>query len=282
MVRFNKELFLRKNMHKFFFFALLLVAKPLLAAPGDNVARTTMGGIATQSSFFNNNWPASNCINGITASNLNSQLCHSKRNSDTNEWWDVKLPASVPIDRVVIHNRTNCCTDRILGLYVLVSDAPFPIGSDAASLSAARVQASFEYLITADATVTDIAVGNLVGEYVRIQKSGVGLNVNSAINLLEIEVFEGSGVDLSIAKSASDTTPNVGDVITFTLTVNNTGPVDATNFIVNDVVPPGFGGITGISHGGTINTSNEVEWLISSLPGGESMELIFQAIVLSP
>jgi large repetitive protein len=34
--------------------------------------------------------------------------------------------------------------------------------------------------------------------------------------------------DLSVTKTVSDATPNVGDQITFTVTLNNAGPDDAT------------------------------------------------------
>ena len=269
---------------RLFLALLLLLSRIAIAAPGDNVALASAGGIATQSSFFNNNWPANNCINGVTVSNSNSQLCHTKRRADTNEWWDVELPTSVPIDEIVIYNRTNCCTNRILGLYVLVSDTPFPPGSDFASLAVARSQATFEFLISVDAPVTTIPVGNVSGNYIRIQKSGVGINVLSAINLLEVQVFEGGQeeIDLSVTKSVSETAPNIGDTLTFTLTLSNQGPVTATDFTVNDELPSGFGSVSAISNGGTQGASGDIEWTIPSLASGASINLTFDAVVLPP
>jgi len=261
--------------------AIFIPTGNALAAPGDNVALESAGGIATQATFFNTAWPASNCINGITASNANSQLCHTGRNARPNEWWDLQLQTPVPIDNIVIHNRTRCCSSRILGLYVLVSDTPFPPGTDAASLAAARAQSTFEFLITQDVTVTNISVGQLVGQYIRIQKSGVGVNVNAAINLLEVQVFEGSAVDLSIEKSVSDESPSLGDIVTFTLTVENLGNVDATDISVNDALTAGFGNINNISHSGTLNPSGGIDWLIGSLPSGGSVTLSFDAEILA-
>ena len=46
--------------------------------------------------------------------------------------------------------------------------------------------------------------------------------------------------DLSIVKLVSDGTPNVGEVVTFTINVSNAGSVAATGVSVQDVVPVGY------------------------------------------
>lgn len=253
--------------------------RPAFAIPGDNIALQSNGSTASQSSYWTAAWPASNCTNGVTAS---SQLCHTKRNGTLYEWWDVQLPQAEPIDSIVIHNRTACCSDRILGIYVLLSGSPFPPGDDAASLSAARAQATFEFYISVDATITTIPVGDISGQYVRLQKSGYNNN-NSAINLLEIQVFEGEdNVDLSVAKSVNNESPNINDIVTFTLQVDNAGPSDAINFNVNDALPLGFGPATNISNGGNVDAFNNVSWTIPLLPAGNSITLTFDSVVLPP
>ena len=88
--------------------------------------------------------------------------------------------------------------------------------------------------------------------------------------------------DLSITKTASDSSPNVGDVITFTLTITNAGPSVATGVSVADVVPGGFSAVTGISNGGTI-TGNTINWTgISVLANNGSVILTYQATVDAP
>lgn len=55
-----------------------------------------------------------------------------------------------------------------------------------------------------------------------------------------------TGADLGVAKMVNDATPSVGDLITYTVTVTNYGPEDATGVLLTDVLPAGvaFGGYT--------------------------------------
>ena len=261
--------------------SLFLFSASTSAATGDNVALSSNGTIATQSSYYSASWPASNCTNGVTVSSNNAQLCHSR--GEDNGWWDLELVESVPIDSIVVYNRTSCCSNRILNMYVLVSDTAFPSGNDAASLIAARAQATFEYQITADAPITTIALSDLVGQYVRLQKAGPPLNSSSTYNLLEIQVFEGRRlVDLTINKLVSDSTPNIGDVLTFSLEVTNLSTNEASNASITDSVPAGFGSITNISNGGSLLSSGMLSWIIPSIAANETITLTFNAVVLSP
>ena len=53
-------------------------------------------------------------------------------------------------------------------------------------------------------------------------------------------------VDLELDKSVDNPTPNVGDNVTFTLTVTNDGPDGATNVVVTDQLPAGPHGGEGL------------------------------------
>ena len=57
--------------------------------------------------------------------------------------------------------------------------------------------------------------------------------------------------DLSLVKGVSDSTPLVGQTVTFTLTINNAGPDDATGVNLADSVPNGYSSVGNISDGGT-------------------------------
>ena len=91
--------------------------------------------------------------------------------------------------------------------------------------------------------------------------------------------------DLSLAKSVSDATPNVGDSVTFTVTVANTGPDAATNVAVTDVLPAGFtydaGSIAG-GDGQDDSAAPTLVWTVATLASGGSIDLTFTATVLAP
>ena len=95
------------------------------------------------------------------------------------------------------------------------------------------------------------------------------------------------GIDLMIAKAVSNPTPNVGDVITFTLTVSNAGPDLATNATVNDVVLAGFTYVPGSIAGGTSSNDSDptvggLNWSLANVPVGSPVILSFDVTVNAP
>ena len=87
--------------------------------------------------------------------------------------------------------------------------------------------------------------------------------------------------DLSLAKTVSDTSPLVGDVVTFSITVSNAGPNDATGVAVEDVVPGGYSSITNISNGGTLAGAT-ITWSGLSVTTAAPLVLTFDATVDAP
>jgi uncharacterized repeat protein (TIGR01451 family) len=94
-------------------------------------------------------------------------------------------------------------------------------------------------------------------------------------------VFGLAKADLAIVKEVDNTTPLVGDVVTFTLTVSNLGPQDATGVTVEDAVPAGYDMIMNISAGGTL-TGSTITWSGLAVNVGTPVELTFDAMVLEP
>jgi uncharacterized repeat protein (TIGR01451 family) len=84
--------------------------------------------------------------------------------------------------------------------------------------------------------------------------------------------------DLNVAKDVSDHIPLEGASITYTITVTNTGPADATNIQLTDLLP---GGVTYSSHSPSQGTyvSGTGVWSVGTLVDGASATLSIAATV---
>ena len=82
-------------------------------------------------------------------------------------------------------------------------------------------------------------------------------------------------------QTISNTTPNVGDVVTFTITVNNAGPDAATGVAIEDAIPNGYSNITAISNAGAI-ANDTINWTNLSIANGGSITLTYTAKVNAP
>ena len=87
--------------------------------------------------------------------------------------------------------------------------------------------------------------------------------------------------DVSLSKTVSSAAPAIGETVTYTVSVTNSGPITATNIDVADQVPDGLGSIGNISNGGSLAGST-VTWTIPTLASGASIDLTFTATVLAP
>jgi LPXTG-site transpeptidase (sortase) family protein len=91
-------------------------------------------------------------------------------------------------------------------------------------------------------------------------------------------------IDISLDKQVSDSTPNVGNTVTFTLVIANGGPNTATNIDVTDVIPDGYTYVAASIVGGDSNddanpATTGLTWTINSLASGASTNLTYQATV---
>uniref|UniRef100_A0AC34F4F5 DUF11 domain-containing protein n=1 Tax=Panagrolaimus sp. ES5 TaxID=591445 RepID=A0AC34F4F5_9BILA len=84
--------------------------------------------------------------------------------------------------------------------------------------------------------------------------------------------------NLSVAKTVNNSSPYVGNTVTFTLAATNAGPSNATAVVVNDLVPSGYNFISATPSQGTYNSGTGI-WAIGSLTNGANATLTVTATV---
>ena len=91
---------------------------------------------------------------------------------------------------------------------------------------------------------------------------------------------EKGSADLAVSKGVDDATPNVGDTITFTVTVTNSGPDKATDVRVLDLLPAGLTYVSAVASQGSYDASTGV-WTAGGVTVGTPLTLVMQATVAS-
>jgi uncharacterized repeat protein (TIGR01451 family)/gliding motility-associated-like protein len=94
---------------------------------------------------------------------------------------------------------------------------------------------------------------------------------------LEATIVVEDFADIVLTKVVDNATPNAGDTITYTITVTNNGPANASNLVVTDALPAGlkYGSIVSPS----IGTWTAPNWVIGNLASGNSETIVIEAIV---
>jgi uncharacterized repeat protein (TIGR01451 family) len=87
--------------------------------------------------------------------------------------------------------------------------------------------------------------------------------------------------DLALAKVVSDPTPNVGETVTYTVTLSNLGPTNATNVAVRDELPDGVVFVSASPSEGTYDNSTGL-WTVGSVITSTPQTLVVRATVMSP
>ncbi len=164
---------------------------------------------ATQSSVFGSVYGSRLARDGNTDGDWrNRSVTHTEL--DVNAWWEVDLGSVKTIDHVLLWNRTDCCGERLVPYYVLVSDVPF-VSTD---LDTARAQAGVtEAFFDQEPSPTQRVDLNRSGRFVRIQLAG-----SNYLSLAEVEVYgpnEGpvNGVTYSYFEGTWDQVPDFDALI---------------------------------------------------------------------
>ncbi len=147
--------------------------------------------------------------------------------------------------------------------------------------------ASLEWLIG------DLAVGQSVVLTVVVEVTQAGLLLIEAIQMhVEFDpnrpndrdaaaLNAGEVADLQVAKTASNEMPQVGERVSFTVTVRNNGPSPATNVVVQDPLPPGLTFVAATPSEGTYDPATG-RWEVGSIGVNESETLALTVEVTQP
>jgi uncharacterized repeat protein (TIGR01451 family) len=87
--------------------------------------------------------------------------------------------------------------------------------------------------------------------------------------------------DLQISKTVDNASPNLGANVTFTITLHNAGPDDASAVVVDDELPPGLNFVSATASQGSYDAGSGV-WTIGSVANGASTTLTVVAAVSLP
>ncbi len=154
-----------------------------IGTPTTNIA---IGKTATQSSLKDGAGPE-RAIDGNTDGNMaNGSVTYT--NYELNPWWEIDLGANQLINQINLHNRSDCCKNRLSDFYVLLSETPFVSTSLADVLNQNSVT---KLHITEMPNLTKNIPLNHSARYVRIQ-----LNVTLFLSLAEVEILSIDNVTL--------------------------------------------------------------------------------------
>jgi uncharacterized repeat protein (TIGR01451 family) len=87
--------------------------------------------------------------------------------------------------------------------------------------------------------------------------------------------------DLAIAETVDQSTPQVGDAVTFTIALSNAGPGAATGVQVTDLLPAGLSLVSATPSQGSFDSTTGL-WIVGGLAPGGSQTLQLVATVASP
>ena len=136
----------------------------------------------------------------------------------------------------------------------------------AAGASYPAITVNVNVLQTAGASVTNTATGSGGGQ------------TNTANDSSSDPTNVVSSSDLSLAKTVNNPNPIQGQNVTFTLTLTNAGPSNATNVAVTDLLPAGLSFVSATPSAGTYTSGTGV-WTVASLTSGANVTLQIVALV---
>ncbi len=192
--------------------AEVVVAAPSVAAwnPTTNPAMSTM--------LAGN--PSDLAVDGNTSGNWGDGSVASTDN-EPNAWWYQDLGAVQQIPEITVYNRTDCCTERLSGAKLFVSQVPFT-SADPAATQADPDVATFDLGDMAGIAQRAVVV-NQPGRYIRVQLPGTNF-----LSLAEVVVAAPSVVSVLVTPPAEPATTEPGGTVEFPIVLGGRPRADVT------------------------------------------------------
>lgn len=168
---------------------------------------------------------------------------------------------------------TNLPSGVTFDSFVAPSGTTFNQGSGVWSLGAIAANATKTLLIKAK---VNIATGGTTITNTTSAATGDQSDPNGVPDILSKTITVLNASDILVSKTVNNSTPNVGDIVTYTITVENKSGAQVNNFVLTDVLPNGltFGTVTA-----TKGTWTSPNWSITTLDVNDTQTLTVNAAV---
>lgn len=159
---------------KYSIFLCSLLTKAVFGAEGEEYTNVAFNKPTSLSSQYNNNdsqFGSANGVDGFHDYAGHWDMVHSAW--ETSPWWEVELLDSYDINKIIVYNRPDCCSERIDGFRIEIMD-----GTDVV------------YTYNREDTMRDVMtyeinVANIIGDKVRFSLPGQ----TGYMNFMEVEVY---------------------------------------------------------------------------------------------
>ena len=102
----------------------------------------------------------------------------------------------------------------------------------------------------------------------------------TADNKIAVSSFTVQSADMGITITVDKATPNENDTVTYTITLTNNGPINATGVIVYDALPEDVTYVSSTADQGSYDTSSG-NWTVGNVDNGASIKLTIKVTVNS-